>query len=397
MDGNFKVIFLFGAGTSIPAGLPDINKMTKEYVESNQGTKYEELVNSLLEVAGLYFERKDIESILSLLHKLKDTKDNKMFKRMYPQISDIQDEDISTLIFSTQRYVRERLEQIVSIDYISNLRNLQFIPEVFTLNYDSVIENTLEIGNIKYSDGFDPFWNPSSFDEDDIQFKLYKLHGSLYWFTTPRGKMLKVPIKGLEASKIKYITGEDLTEVIIYPTIQKDKFSRIYSFLDFTFTDRLSKSNLCVIIGYSFRDEDITEKLREAIQVNKDLWLLIISPNARNSLSILHNGLDEEARLRIAFINSNVEDILNRLQLNNHIEHLSRIIGREGEIWNSVNSNPIDKLDETRLESNLSEVINGFREFGLIDKGVYLVSRLSMENKITPEIKSKMEGILSIR
>lgn len=396
MDKNFKIIFLFGAGTSIPAGLPDINEMTREYVESHQGTVYHQLVVSLLDVAGSYFERKDIESFLSLLHKLKDKNDNKMFKTMYSQISDIQDKDVISLIISTQKYVREKLEQIGSLDYISNLKHLPFTPEVFTLNYDSVIENTLENGNIKYSDGFDPFWNTSSFERNDIQFKLYKLHGSLYWFTTTKGKLIKVPIKGLEASRIKYITGEDLTEVIIYPTIQKIKFSRIYSFLDYTFTDRLSKSNVCVIIGYSFRDEDITKKLRESIQVNNALWILIINPNSKDSMSILKNGLDEEPRLRIGFINSNIQDVLNRLQLNNHIENMSRIINREKEIWDTVNSDSIDKIDKTRLEWNLAEVINGLREFGLIDRGKYIISQLSVENKITPEIKSKMEGILRV-
>ena len=76
---------------------------------------------------------------------------------------------------------------------------------------------------------------------------------------------------------------------------------------------------------------------------------------------------------------------------------MSRIINREKEIWDSVNSNSIDRVDRTRLESNLAEVINGFREFGLIDRGVYLISKLSMENKITLEIQSKMDGILGVR
>lgn len=394
IGSNFKVIFLFGAGISIPAGLPDISKMTTDFINSQDG-RYRKKVNDLIAVAGLYFERQDIESLLSLLHRLKDKKDQIMFKSMYSQISEVEDADISSLIISTQKFIREKLENIQSTDYISNLRYLTFVPEVFTLNYDSVIENILESGNIEYTDGFGPFWNPSLFDNESAKFKLYKLHGSLYWFTTPMGKMIKVPIKGLDVSKIKYITGEELTEVLIYPTIQKEKFSRLYDFLGFTFTDKLSKANLCVVIGYSYRDKDITEKIRESIKTNNDLWILTISRNAQKSIENLSINILDESKSRIGYINTGIGEVLDGLKLMQHIEDLSRCINREKEIWNTVNYSSLDRLDKTRLESNLSEVFHGYVTFGLKQRCQLLLSRLLKENKIPKETYTKMEGMLS--
>jgi hypothetical protein len=81
--------------------------------------------------------------------------------------------------------------------------------------------------------------------------------------------------------------------------IQKDKFSSIYNYLDYTFTNKLNYSDLCLIIGYSFRDEDITTKLIESMKLNKRLWIVLICPNSSDLIRNLQKGLEEEQIIRI--------------------------------------------------------------------------------------------------
>ncbi len=397
-ENNFQLMFLLGTGSSIPAGLPDIGKLTKEFMESEVNTVNENKISILMDVAENYFSRRDIESFLSLLNKLKDENDRSIFKSKYSQLENIQVNDLSSFISNAQKFIRIKLENITTIDYFSYIRHLPFNCDVFTLNYDCVLDNTLEEGNINWTDGFNPLWNPALFEKTEIKFKLYKLHGSLYWFTTSKGKLIKIPIRGLDVSKIKYLTGEDLNEVLIYPTIQKDKFSSIYNFLNYTFTQKLNKSNLCVIIGYSFRDIDITEMIKESVRTNDDLWLLVISPNADKLKDDLKKGLDEEQRMRILFKNSDIEGMLKDAQLINYIYKIRQNINKEKNLWSRINPFSLNQLrqDNTYVESTLSTITREYKELGIVERSRYLLSRVLKENKISEEIHSKLEGPLNL-
>lgn len=82
---------------------------------------------------------------------------------------------------------------------------------------------------------------------------------------------MKIPIKGLRTASIKYLTGESMHEMLIYPFLRKNKQLVVYSWLNQKFKDELQNSDVCVIIGYSFRDEDITESIIEALGTNQNL------------------------------------------------------------------------------------------------------------------------------
>jgi len=115
----------------------------------------------------------------------------------------------------------ETLEKDFHTNYLLGLRGFtddQKKLDVFSLNYDSVIETFCEQNNIEYTDGFNLYWNPDSFNEGR-GINLYKLHGSLYWFKTGKGKLIKIPLKNLSCDKEKmfYYTGEEISETIIYP------------------------------------------------------------------------------------------------------------------------------------------------------------------------------------
>jgi hypothetical protein len=67
-----------------------------------------------------------------------------------------------------------------------------------------VVEAFCESNNISFSDGFTPYWDPEHFEDKRVN--IFKLHGSLYWFKTESGRIFKVPIKGLNLSKLKHLT-----------------------------------------------------------------------------------------------------------------------------------------------------------------------------------------------
>ena len=65
-----------------------------------------------------------------------------------------------------------------------------------------------------YSDGFRNTGDQANFNDIDIQ--LFKLQGSLFWIYTSDAKHLKVPLKGLDLSTIRYMSDDELYEMVIY-------------------------------------------------------------------------------------------------------------------------------------------------------------------------------------
>lgn len=140
--------------------------------------------------------------------------------------------------------------------------------DIFTLNYDTVIEATLDYLRSPYHDGFrgsrNGWFDPTVFDEEPSAisyFRVYKLHGSINWLREPTGIVRRGVITSMA----------DLTNpVVVYPSEQKyiqTQFG-IYETLISNFRKRLRSMrpiNYLVALGYSFNDEHINEAIVDAV------------------------------------------------------------------------------------------------------------------------------------
>src|SRR6266540_3762173 len=115
------------------------------------------------------------------------------------------------LLRSLRDFVKDRvMVKAENIKYLAPLRGFidQYKPlNVFSANYDTAIEVLCAEHKLKYRDGFDEVWNPSVFDEPDIHVRLFKIHGSVTWYRTDRGRFVKIPtvVKG---SRVELFTKE---------------------------------------------------------------------------------------------------------------------------------------------------------------------------------------------
>lgn len=124
--------------------------------------------------------------------------------------------------------------------------------EVFTVNYDVLIEHALEIERIPTFDGFvgsyKPFFHPDSLRRLESApgsnwTRLWKMHGSVTWMRTEEDGRMRV-VRG----------APDPTGEMIYPSFQKYDESRQQPYS--AFTDRLSRfleqdDALLVVAGFS--------------------------------------------------------------------------------------------------------------------------------------------------
>jgi len=148
---------------------------------------------------------------------------------------------------------------------------IQAIPrdkpvEIFTTNYDLLLEQALEEQRVPYFDGFvgsdSAFLDLESMIDDDLPARwarLWKIHGSINWWMTAKKKIRR---------SRDPIAGEQL---LIYPSHLKYDESRQMPY--FAMLDRLReflRSDQCLLLtcGYSFGDEHINAYLGQGLSAN---------------------------------------------------------------------------------------------------------------------------------
>lgn len=138
--------------------------------------------------------------------------------------------------------------------------------ELFTTNYDLLVEQALEEHRVAYFDGFvgsrRTFFDPHAIEQDTLPARwarLWKLHGSINWRQDKAGSVSR---------------GEQIEEGqrrVIHPSHLKYDESRRMPYL--AMIDRLKaflrqSSALMVTCGYSFRDEHLNEVIVQGLQGN---------------------------------------------------------------------------------------------------------------------------------
>lgn len=274
--------FLFGAGTScavrvgagdktealIPA-VAGLTKLAKNEV-STLGEKYAKAWETVEQDCRDNNQDPNIENILSRLRVMISAAGNA------DTLAGLKRGEIQAL----EEAVRKSIAKAVTPDLrlVTNFPHRKFARwlaktsrknpvEVFTVNYDVLIEHALEIERIPAFDGFvgsyKPFFHPDSLRRVEAApgsnwTRLWKMHGSVTWRRIE------------EDGRTRVIRGSpDPNGEMIYPSFQKYDESRQQPYS--AFTDRLSRfleqdDALLVVAGFSFGDEHINNLIFGALE-----------------------------------------------------------------------------------------------------------------------------------
>lgn len=161
--------------------------------------------------------------------------------------------------------------------------------DIFTLNYDLVIESYFTekgMGDNLFAGfaqkGMEFVYRPEAYTYGSGNTNLVKLHGSIDQFFR-KGTIVKT----VAPPEVSYYTREVLGEMMVYPVqekyITRSPYFELYSVL----RQWLFKDPLCVVIGYSFRDEAVNNAFTDAFDRNAALKMVCISPSASRDVSNL--------------------------------------------------------------------------------------------------------------
>ncbi len=267
------VTFLIGAGASCAGGLPDVDglKLTvAEALEHDDRTAFDALAAS-----------RNIEQVLSrlrlLAQALEDSTDT--VDGFSAATASKLDQKICARIASTILQQSDSTDAHERFATWAGLSRYDRPIEVFTTNYDLLIERALELAVVPYFDGFvgiyDAHFRADLVDSTDIPdylqpparwVRVWKLHGSISWTRVSANDNESIVRTGTSNR------ADPENALAIYPSLQKYEESRRIPFV--VLGDRFRRSlaipeTLCIVSGYSFGDDHINQLLFDAARFHR--------------------------------------------------------------------------------------------------------------------------------
>ena len=261
------VCVFLGAGASRACGLPDMACLQRQILKGLAGAE--------LEYFGCQTgdQNRNLEQILSRLrriHALLDGGPDTVDGLTAEQAGDL-DRRICGLIVNALRVDDSGLSPMLHFATWAARADYHLPVEVFTINYDLVLETAFESLRVPYFDGFvgalrarfyTHLVEATTADSDDwlpaFLVRVWKLHGSVNWEwgSEPHGEIVRLGT-----------TVSSGSPAAIYPSDTKYDESRRVPFV--VLQDRFRRAirqpeTLLLISGYSFRDEHLNEMIFDA-------------------------------------------------------------------------------------------------------------------------------------
>lgn len=263
-----QIGLLLGAGVSKACGLPNIEDITKKVKAEITNAKFKELLD----------DNDTVENILNKTQQLKILlKSGKEINTLKEGTIITIEKDIKQTIFK-ELSIEKDTDNFYKLVLWLNFINRDYEKEIFTLNYDLLVEKALEKASLPYFSGFignvKPFFIADSVDDFQGRYvkqswiKLWKLHGSLNFVKD-------------EKDKIYIDNGSGSSEnLLIYPSMDKYLSSRkapYISYLDRFRKYLIDKEKIVFILGYSFGDDHINDVIINGLNNNHRLSIIALA------------------------------------------------------------------------------------------------------------------------
>ena len=178
--------------------------------------------------------------------------------------------------------------------------------DYLVLNYDTIVEDALALEKIKYSDGISGgasgWWDPDTFKQNNLEARVYKLHGSIDWV-----EFQDDPLPRRVAPSVQLVNELPHPNLIWpastkYREAQLDPFTQLSSLARKAMRPGNGNQRLLIVCGYSFGDSHINIEIDKALrESDKNLTLVVFTSDDRPSgqLQTWRNDLKIRGQLLI--------------------------------------------------------------------------------------------------
>ena len=258
--------FLIGAGCSACAGKPLIGRLTEQVLEDAK----DKLLQQFRGLRQIGDRPATIEDLINFLLRYRD-----ILEATVDGAHPITIDEIDKWL--TQ--IKEKIVSNIDDDWKASPYHQRFLlrvcsqrrpRDIFSLNYDTLLEASLDELRLPYTDGFRgterAWFDPEVFNETNtIMYRIFKLHGSVNWTRDDENHVRRGRGSNRGATE----------PIVVYPSEQKYLQTQygIYETLIGQFRNRLRElgaNNYLVVLGYSFNDAHITEAICDSINADKN-------------------------------------------------------------------------------------------------------------------------------
>lgn len=293
-----EVIFLIGAGISVPLDIPAMHGIFKAFMNKGKSG----ITDNEKRICQIFIKElgvpDDLEEFLLATNTIIEFKDSSLIKLIEKSISprksssrvlDYQ-EKLNKSIKNVRAVQRKILKFMARTCFRFNrskaLNILYGFVEavaskgypIYTTNYDFAFEYVAEEKGIIIQDNFVKkhqryIWN------HDIDFPtgnvltIIKLHGSVTWYVDNTGVIEKI----YSDTDINPV-GHDIDRLVIFPTRFKDIYEQNFFALYSHFLTALSTASCLVVIGHSLRDDYLKAGIIERYRKGK-FQVIFIDPD----------------------------------------------------------------------------------------------------------------------
>jgi hypothetical protein len=288
------VCFLFGAGASVPAGLPTMPQMGLDFFEKFSLPDLRGFLDSM----DQEMPRHDPEwspsdrNVESLLRALQEKSESAHKSKLIPFAAgsvdpralaqQVETRSSTIVAHELKKFILAQLTKPVRTAYLAPLREWLVMNEpldIFSLNYDTVVEQFCKSDGIPCTDGFSQTgeWQPDLYYRADSGVRLWKLHGSVNWASSESGwpHRAETPGSWRRHFHSPHTASATAEAALVWPAATK-RLEKSLSLLHSAFRNRLATCRLLVVAGYRFADEHIRSALIDNLQINPRLHVLIL-------------------------------------------------------------------------------------------------------------------------
>ena len=256
------VSMFFGAGTSRACGLPDIEQLKTRVLARLNPPQRAQFTSQL--------ESRSFEEALSRVRRLRSLLVNdQQFDGLTVASASELDGAVCKAVIHEVDISAANLVPVRQLALWARRASYALPLEIFTVNYDLLLETAFDRHGVLYFDGFSGSLR-ARFQTELVEaipgsgtevmpahfVRLWKLHGSVNWIWGEGGQVFRLGQPALESEP-----------AAIHPSDAKYEESRRYPFL--VLQDRLRRAlnlpeSLTLLSGYSFGDQHLNELFYEA-------------------------------------------------------------------------------------------------------------------------------------
>jgi len=282
-------VFLVGAGCSKCAGLPLMEELTTNVL--NSGGLDADTTNILKGIQDSFTGASgpNIEDYLSEIIDLlaiaerrveRGATDNQVFikEKQYagPQLREAA-EKIKRTISDIIECKDKKIDITVHREFVKAVHrpirpgkiDSSGCVDYLCLNYDTLLEDALALERISFSDGLDGgvtgWWNPSVFERDGLSSRIFKLHGSINWCEFDDD-----PLPRRVAGNVN-VQSEGDKRILIWPAstkyreTQRDPYAQLAEQGRKALRAASGSQKILISCGYRFGDSHINLEIDRAL------------------------------------------------------------------------------------------------------------------------------------